>query len=197
MDLIAFNILAVIVTIAAFGVIISRNPVHSVLCLILAFFTSAGLLVLIGAEFLAMLLVVVYVGAVAVLFLFVVMMLDVNFAELKQGTLGYWPAAALAGGILFGELALVGFARGGDVSGRFDSSPGADTNTEAIGAVLYTDYLLLFQIAGIILLIAMIGAIVLTLKHKPGVKRQDIAKQNARTREDAYELKDVEPGQGI
>lgn len=197
MDLVAFNILAVIVTISALGVIMSRNPVHSVLFLILAFFTSAGLLVLIGAEFLAMLLVVVYVGAVAVLFLFVVMMLDVDFAELKQGTLGYWPLAVTAGAILFGELALIGFARGGDLPGRFDSAPGADTNAEAIGAVIYTDYILLFQIAGIVLLVAMIGAIVLTLKHKPGVKRQNIGQQNARTREDAYELKDVEPGQGI
>jgi len=197
MDLIAFNILAVIVTVAALGVIVSRNPVHSVLFLILAFFTSAGLLVLIGAEFLAMLLVVVYVGAVAVLFLFVVMMLDVDFAELKQGTLGYWPVGLLAGGILLGELALIGFARGGDAPGRFDSAPGADTNAEAIGAVIYTDYILLFQIAGIVLLVAMIGAIVLTLKHKPGVKRQSITAQNARKREDAFELKDVEPGQGI
>lgn len=197
MDLIAFNILAVIVTVAALGVIVSRNPVHSVLFLILAFFTSAGLLVLIGAEFLAMLLVVVYVGAVAVLFLFVVMMLDVDFVELKQGTLEYWPIALFAGAILFGEIALVSFGRGVETPGRFDPSPGAETNAEAIGAVLYTDYLLLFQLAGIVLLIAMIGAIVLTLKHKPGVKRQNIAKQNARTRADAYELKDVEPGQGI
>lgn len=197
MDLVAFNILAVIVTVAALGVITSRNPVHSVLFLILTFFTSAGLLVLIGAEFLAMLLVVVYVGAVAVLFLFVVMMLDVDFVELKQGTLGYWPFAVLTGGVLFGELALIGFARGGDLPGRFDSAPGADTNAQAIGTVIYTDYILLFQIAGIVLLIAMIGAIVLTLKHKPGVKRQNIAAQNARKRADAYELKDVEPGQGI
>lgn len=197
MDLIAFNILAVIISIAALGVISSRNPVHSVLCLILAFFTSAALLVLIGAEFLAMLLVVVYVGAVAVLFLFVVMMLDVDFAELKQGTLGYWPLALLAGAILFGELALVGFARGGEIPGRFDPSPGAETNAEAIGAVMYTDYLLLFQLAGVILLLAMIGAIVLTLKHKVGVKRQNIGQQNARTREGAYEMIDVEPGKGI
>lgn len=197
MDLVAFNILAVIVTVSALGVIVSRNPVHSVLFLILAFFTSAGLLVLIGAEFLAMLLVVVYVGAVAVLFLFVVMMLDVDFAELKQGTLGYWPLALLAGGILFAELALVGFAVGGDAPGAFDPAPGAETNAEAIGAVMYTQYLLLFQLAGVILLLAMIGAIVLTLRHKPGVKRQDIAKQNARTREDAYELVDAEPGKGI
>ena len=197
MDLVAFNILAAIVTIAALGVIVSRNPVHSVLCLILAFFTSAGLLVLIGAEFLAMLLVVVYVGAVAVLFLFVIMMLDVDFVELKQGTLEYWPVALLAGGLLFGEIALVGFAKGVEAPGRFDPSPGAETNAEAIGAVMYTDYLLLFQMAGIVLLLAMIGAIVLTLRHKEGVKRQSIAQQNARKRSEAFELKDVEPGQGI
>lgn len=197
MDLIAFSILAAIVTVSALGVIVSKNPVHSVLFLILAFFTSAGLLVLIGAEFLAMLLVVVYVGAVAVLFLFVIMMLDVDFVELKQGTLEYWPFALFAGGILFLEMALVGFARGVTAPGRFDPSPGADTNAEAIGAVMYTEYLLLFQLAGIILLLAMIGAIVLTLKHKVGVKRQDIGAQNARKRADAYELKDVQPGQGI
>ena len=197
MDLIAFYILAAFVTLSGLGVITARNPVHSVLFLILAFFTSAGLFVLIGAEYLAMLLVVVYVGAVAVLFLFVVMMLDVDFAELKQGTLSYWPVAALTGFGLLGMLALVGFARGTDTPGRFNPSPGADSNAEAIGAVIYTDYLLLFQMAGIILLLAMIGAIVLTLRHKSGVKRQDIMQQNKRTRSEAYELVDVEPGQGI
>ena len=197
MDLIAFYILAALVTLSGLGVITARNPVHSVLFLILAFFTSAGLFVLIGAEYLAMLLVVVYVGAVAVLFLFVVMMLDVDFVELKEATLSYWPVALLTGIVLFGMLALVGFARGTDLPGRFDPSPGADTNAEAIGQVIYTDYLLLFQMAGIILLLAMIGAIVLTLRHKSGVKRQNIADQNARTRGEAFELVDVEPGQGI
>ena len=197
MDLIAFYILAAFVTLSGLGVITVRNPVHSVLFLILAFFTSAGLFVLIGAEYLAMLLVVVYVGAVAVLFLFVVMMLDVDFVELKQDTLSYWPLAVLTGFGLFGMLALVGFARGTDLPGRFDPSPGADTNAEAIGAVIYTDYLLLFQMAGIILLLAMIGAIVLTLRHKSGVKRQNIMKQNARKRLEAIELVDVEPGQGM
>lgn len=198
MDLIAFYILAAIVTVAALGVIVSRNPVHSVLFLILAFLTSAGLLILIGAEFLAMLLIVVYVGAVAVLFLFVVMMLDVDFVELKQGTLGYWPLGLIAGGLMFGEIALVTFARGRVVqAGQFDPSPGADTNAEAIGLVMYSDYLLLFQLAGIVLLLAMIGAIVLTLRGKTSVKRQDIGKQVARTRAEAFELKDVQPGEGI
>ncbi|MEO9968935.1 MAG: NADH-quinone oxidoreductase subunit J [Hyphomonadaceae bacterium] len=198
MDLIAFYILAGFVTVAALGVIVSRNPVHSVLFLILAFLASAGLLVLIGAEFLAMLLIVVYVGAVAVLFLFVVMMLDVDFVELKQGTLGYWPLGLIAGGLMFGEIALVTFARGSVIeNGSFDPSPGAETNAEAIGAVMYSDYLLLFQLAGIVLLLAMIGAIVLTLRGKTSVKRQDIGKQVARTRDEAFELVDVQPGEGI
>lgn len=198
MDLIAFYILAGFATVAALGVIVSRNPVHSVLFLILAFLASAGLLVLIGAEFLAMLLIVVYVGAVAVLFLFVVMMLDVDFVELKQGTLGYWPLGLIAGGLMFGEIALVTFARGTIVEiGLFDPSPGAETNAEAIGAVMYSDYLLLFQLAGIVLLLAMIGAIVLTLRGKTNVKRQDIGKQVARSRDNAFELIDVQPGEGI
>ena len=198
MDLIAFYILAGFVTVAALGVIVSRNPVHSVLFLILAFLASAGLLVLIGAEFLAMLLIVVYVGAVAVLFLFVVMMLDVDFVELKQGTLGYWPLGLIAGGLMFGEIALVTFARGSVIeNGSFDPSPGAQTNAEAIGAVMYSDYLLLFQLAGIVLLLAMIGAIVLTLRGKTSVKRQDIGKQVARSRDEAFELVDVQPGEGI
>lgn len=199
MAVIAFYILAAVVTISAVGVIASRNPVHSVLFLILAFFTSAGLLVLIGAEFLAMLLVVVYVGAVAVLFLFVVMMLDVDFAELKQGTLRYWPFAVLVGVAFFAEIALVGLSRNTVGTSNFDPAPGGDdiTNAEAIGRVMYTDNLLLFQLAGIVLLIAMIGAIVLTLRQRPGVRRQNIAKQTARTRKDAVEAVDVTPGQGI
>jgi NADH-quinone oxidoreductase subunit J len=195
-DVIAFWIIAVIVAGAALFVIMARNPVHSVLWLILSFFSSAALMVLIGAEFLAMLLVVVYVGAVAVLFLFVVMMLDVDFVALKQGTLRYWPFAALVGLAFFAEILLVGLSDGAPVT-RPDASPGAETNAEAIGAVMYTDYLLLFQMAGIILLIAMIGAIVLTLRHRAGVKRQSIADQTARRRADAIELKSVEPGEGI
>ena len=197
MALIAFWILATIVVLAAAFVIAAKNPVHSVLWLILAFFTSAGLLVLIGAEFLAMLLVVVYVGAVAVLFLFVVMMLDVDFAELKHGTLRYWPFALLVGIIFAAEIVLASFAGLEDMPTNFDASPGADTNAEAIGQVMYTQYLLLFQLAGLILLVAMIGAIVLTLRHKPHIKRQNIAQQTSRRRSDAFELKDPEPGQGI
>ncbi len=197
MALIAFGLIAAVVILSAVFVIAARNPVHSVLWLILAFFSSAGLFVLIGAEFLAMLLVVVYVGAVAVLFLFVVMMLDVDFVELKQGTLRYWPFALLVGFIFLAELALVWVA-GIDISmDSFDPSPGADTNTEAIGRVMYTDYLLLFQLAGGILLVAMIGAIVLTLRHRPHIKRQDVGKQTGRRRADAIEMKDPEPGQGI
>jgi NADH-quinone oxidoreductase subunit J len=195
-ELIAFYILASIVTISAIAVIASKNPVHSVLWLICAFFTSAGLLVLIGAEFIAMLLVVVYVGAVAVLFLFVVMMLDVDFVELKQGFLSYLPFGALIGIAFIAEIALATFARGSD-TGTLDASPGADTNAEAIGQVMYTEYLLLFQMSGLILLVAMIGAIVLTLRHKPHVKRQNIAQQTQRTRKDATRQIDVESGKGL
>lgn len=200
MAVIAFYILAAIVVMSAVGVIASRNPVHSVLFLILAFFTSAGLLVLIGAEFLAMLLVVVYVGAVAVLFLFVVMMLDVDFAELKQGTLRYWPFALIVGVAFFAEIMLVAASREqSNLLTRYvPKKDGTEaTNAEAIGAVMYTEHLLLFQLAGIILLIAMIGAIVLTLRERPGVRRQNIAQQTARRRADAIEAVDVAPGQGI
>ncbi|MEO1787204.1 MAG: NADH-quinone oxidoreductase subunit J [Pseudomonadota bacterium] len=196
MEVIAFWILAVIVGVAAIFVIASKNPVHSVLWLILSFFTSAALLLLIGAEFLAMLLVVVYVGAVAVLFLFVVMMLDVDFVEMNQGTLQYWPFASLVAIAFFAEIALVTFARS-EAPVTPDPSPGAGTNAEAIGAVMYTEYLLLFQMSGIILLVAMIGAIVLTLRHRPGVQKQNIAKQTARRRADAIEVLDVKPGLGI
>lgn len=196
MELIAFYILAAIVTISAVSVIAAKNPVHSVLWLILAFFTSAGLLVLIGAEFLAMLLVVVYVGAVAVLFLFVVMMLDVDFVELKQGFLSYLPLGVLMGIAFIAEIALATFARGGATE-NFNPHPGAQTNAEAIGAVMYTEYLLLFQLSGIILLVAMIGAIVLTLRHRPHVKRQNIAKQTARRRKDATRMVDVKSGEGL
>jgi NADH-quinone oxidoreductase subunit J len=196
-ELIAFYIFAAIVTVSAVGVIASRNPVHSVLWLILAFFTSAGLLVLIGAEFLAMLLVVVYVGAVAVLFLFVVMMLDVDFVELKQGFMSYLPFASLVGVAFVAQIALATFAREGGGSDIFNPSPNAATNAEAIGQVMYTDYFLLFQLSGLILLVAMIGAIVLTLRHRPDVKRQNIAKQTARRRSDATQKVEVEPGKGI
>ncbi|MFN7055540.1 NADH-quinone oxidoreductase subunit J [Hyphomonas sp.] len=197
MALIAFYLIAAVAVLSAVFVIAARNPVHSVLWLILTFFSAAGLLVLIGAEFLAMLLVVVYVGAVAVLFLFVVMMLDVDFAEFKQGTLRYWPFAILVGLVLLAQLALVSFVGGEVPAGEFNAAPGAETNAEAIGLVMYTDYILLFQLSGMVLLVAMIGAIVLTLRHRPHIKRQDVAKQTARRRQDAVELKDPAPGQGI
>jgi NADH-quinone oxidoreductase subunit J len=185
---------------AAFMVISARNPVHSVLFLILAFFNAAGLFVLLGAEFLAMILVVVYVGAVAVLFLFVVMMLDVDFAELKQGFLQYLPVGATLGLIVLVEIALVvGSWTIGPVSLENVATPMPPgmTNTMALGRVLYTQYVYLFQAAGLILLTAMIGAIVLTLRHKAGVKRQSIAMQNARTPAEAVELRKVASRQGI
>ncbi|MGD9965505.1 MAG: NADH-quinone oxidoreductase subunit J [Hyphomonadaceae bacterium] len=197
---IAFYVLATIAVISAFAVISARNPVHSVLFLILTFFTSAGLFVLLGAEFLAMLLVVVYVGAVAVLFLFVVMMLDVDFAELKQGFLSYMPVGAIIALALLGELGLVASAAmsaDGAPIALQPAQPGDVTNAEAIGRVLYTDYLLVFQMSGLVLFVAMIGAIVLTLRRRPGVKRQDVARQVGRRRAQGVELKDIRPGQGL
>ena len=197
MALIAFYILSTIVVLSALFVVAARNPVHSVLWLILAFFTSAGLLVLIGAEFLAMLLVVVYVGAVAVLFLFVVMMLDIDFTELKQGFQNYLVVGVLVALALLAEIGIVAAAATFGGGAQFNASPGAATNAEALSQVLYTDYLLLFQMSGIVLLVAMMGAIVLTLRSRPSVKRQNIAEQTGRKRKDAVELKDVRPGQGI
>jgi NADH-quinone oxidoreductase subunit J len=194
---IAFYVLAAIAVGSALAVISARNPVHSVLFLILTFFTTAGLFVLMGAEFLAMLLVVVYVGAVAVLFLFVVMMLDVDFVELKQGFLNYLPLGGVIALILFGELALLAGAKMAPGAGAMpQAAPGA-SNIQALGAVLYTDYFLLFQLSGMVLFVAMIGAVVLTLRHRAGVKRQDVYKQVGRTPKTAVELKDVRPGQGL
>ena len=197
-----FYLFAGVCVASAFMVIAARNPVHSVLYLILAFVNAAGLFVLMGAEFLAMILIVVYVGAVAVLFLFVVMMLDVDFAELRQGFLNYLPVGALVGIVFLVELLLVVAAWAiapGIPQSITAPIPPADvyTNTEALGLVLYTRYVYFFQIAGMVLLVAMIGAIVLTLRHKPGVKRQNIADQVARTPATAIELKQVRPGQGI
>ena len=197
MDVIAFWVLATVVAVAALLVIVARNPVHSVLWLVTTFFSSAGLFVLIGAEFLAMLLVVVYVGAVAVLFLFVVMMLDVDFVELKKGTLRYWPLALLLGILFCAEIIFASFASGQRVATVINPMPGAETNTEAIGLVLYTDYALLFQLSGIALLVAMIGAIVLTLQERPGIKRQSVAAQTAKMRDDTVEAVDIEPGAGL
>jgi NADH-quinone oxidoreductase subunit J len=196
-QLIAFYILSTVVVLSALFVIAARNPVHSVLWLICAFFTSAGLLVLIGAEFLAMLLVVVYVGAVAVLFLFVVMMLDIDFSELKRGFTDYLIIGAIIGLVLLGEIGVVIAAASGLDDSNFNPSPEAATNAAALSKVLYTDYLLLFQMSGVVLLVAMMGAIVLTLRTRVSVKRQDIAKQTGRKRKDAVELKDIRPGQGI
>jgi NADH-quinone oxidoreductase subunit J len=195
-----FYLFAGVCVACAFMVIASRNPVHSVLYLILAFVNAAGLFVLMGAEFLAMILIVVYVGAVAVLFLFVVMMLDVDFAELRQGFLQYLPFGALVGAIMLAELLLVlgAWTIGSGVPRAITAPIPTDiTNTEAIGRVLYTKYIYYFQAAGLVLLVAMIGAIVLTLRHKAGVKRQNIADQVARTRDTAIEVRKVQPGQGL
>jgi NADH-quinone oxidoreductase subunit J len=172
---------------SAFMVIAARNPVHSVLFLILAFVNAAGLFLILGAEFLAMLIVIVYVGAVAVLFLFVVMMLDVDFAELKQGFLQYLPVGALIGAIVLIELVLVmssWSAAPASVGAAGAPAPSDVSNTLALGRVLYTKYVYFFQAAGLVLLTAMIGAIVLTLRHKPDVKRQVIADQNERDKSD-------------
>ncbi len=196
---IAFYLFSAVMLVAAFMVIASRNPVHSVLFLILAFFNAAGLFVLTGAEFLAMILVVVYVGAVAVLFLFVVMMLDVDFVELKKGALSYLPTGGLLGLALLTELVIVaGVWRMAPASHAAlqSATPAGLSNTQALGRILYTDYIYYFQIAGLVLLVAMIGAIVLTLRHRPGVRRQSIPVQNARTPEMAMELVDAKPGEG-
>jgi NADH-quinone oxidoreductase subunit J len=185
---------------SALMVIAARNPVHSVLFLILAFVNAAGLFLLLGAEFLAMILVVVYVGAVAVLFLFVVMMLDVDFAELREGFLQYLPVGALVGIVLLAEILLVVGAwtiGGGTPRVVAAPTPTDISNTEAIGLVLYTKYIYYIQAAGLVLLVAMIGAIVLTLRHKEGVKRQNISDQVARTPATAIEIRKVQPGQGL
>lgn len=202
LEAIFFYVFAFIAVASAFMVIAARNPVHSVLYLILTFFNAAGLFLLTGAEFLAMILLVVYVGAVAVLFLFVVMMLDVDFAELKQGALQYAPIGALVGLILAAELIIVvgGYTLAPELAGEISRPiPPLEvrSNTAALGDVLYTDYLFFFQIAGMVLLVAMIGAIVLTLRHKEGVKRQSIPVQVARTPATAIEVVDVETGKGI
>ena len=202
LEAIFFYVFAFIAVASAFMVIAARNPVHSVLYLILTFFNAAGLFLLTGAEFLAMILLVVYVGAVAVLFLFVVMMLDVDFAELKQGALQYAPIGALVGLILAAELIIVvgGYTLAPQLAGEITRPiPPMEvrSNTAALGDVLYTDFLFFFQIAGMVLLVAMIGAIVLTLRHKEGVKRQSISAQVARTPATAIEVVDVETGKGI
>ena len=190
-----FYLFATICCLSGLMVVSSRNPVHSVLFLILAFFNAAGLFILLNAEFLAMLLVVVYVGAVAVLFLFVVMMLDINYSELREGFQKYRSLGLFIGAVLLVEL----FATFFEYSGNIKSlpSPGDVHNTKALGQVIYTDYIYLFQLAGLILLVAMIGAIALTLRKRTGVRKQVIADQNARTRAETVKLAKVETGAGV
>ena len=199
---IAFYVFAAFVVGSGFMVIAARNPVHSVLFLILAFFNSAGLFVLAGAEFLAMILVIVYVGAVAVLFLFVVMMLDINFVRLREGFLQYLPIGASVGILLLIEMILVvGVLVTSPETVAVAAAPTPDvavvSNTEALGALLYTKYVYLFQAAGMILLVAMIGAIVLAHRVRTGVRKQSIYAQVSRTRAEAVELKQVKTGDGI
>ena len=202
MTVFAFYLFACTAVAAGLFVVLARNPVHSVLWLILAFFSSAGLFVLLGAEFVAMLLVIVYVGAVAVLFLFVVMMLDVDFAELKQGIAQFMPVGLLIGIVLIMELFLVigHWAIAGSAPAlRAAVAPQPEDmhNTMALGMLIYTKYIYLFQAAGLILLVAMIGAIVLTLRHRPDIKRQNILNQIYRDPAKTLEMKDIKPGQGL
>jgi NADH-quinone oxidoreductase subunit J len=195
-----FYLFAGVCVASAVMVIVSRNPVHSVLYLILAFVNASGLFVLMGAEFLAMILIVVYVGAVAVLFLFVIMMLDVDFSELREGFLEYMPIGLVIGGVFLFELLLtVGFWVINPATSKAITAaiPSNVSNTEALGLVLYTKYIHYFQLAGMVLLVAMIGAIVLTLRHKANVKRQDINVQNARTPALAMAVRKVAVGQGL
>jgi len=195
-----FYVFSVIAVASALMVIASRNPVHSVLFLILTFVNAAGLFMLAGAEFLALILIVVYVGAVAVLFLFVVMMLDVDFASMSRGMLQYAPVGIVIGLILLLELLLVAgsFVIAPEVAGTaVIPIDGTVENTRALGQVIYTRYVYLFQGAGAVLLVAMIGAIVLTLRHKPGVKRQDVFKQTGRKRHEGVEVVKVKSGQGL
>ena len=189
-----FYLFAFVTCLSGLMVISSRNPVHSVLFLILAFFNAAGLFILLNAEFLAMLLVVVYVGAVAVLFLFVVMMLDINFSELREGFQKYRPLGLVIGGILIAEL-IATFFEYSDMSTSLPTQQGVH-NTRALGQVIYTDYIYLFQLAGLILLVAMVGAIALTLRRRSGVRRQVISEQNSRTRQETIRLAKVQSGKG-
>ncbi len=200
-----FYLFAILCVVAGAGVILARNPVHAVLSLILAFFNAAGLFVLLGAEFLAMLLVIVYVGAVAVLFLFVVMMLDVDFAELKAGFIKNAPFGLLVAGVVLAELIVLfafrdlslGAAGVGAVSSPVPDVNSGISNVDALGRLIYTKYAFFFQVSGLILLVAMIGAIVLTLRHKTGVKRQSISEQVSRNPKDAVEVVKVPSGGAV
>ena len=196
----AFYMFAITTITGGFFTVVSRNPVHSVLWLILAFLSSAGLFVLLGAEFVAILLIIVYVGAVAVLFLFVVMMLDVDFAALKAEMARYMPLALLIGVVLLMQLGMAfgAWTEADQAQALRDAVTPTDTqNTAALGLLIYDKYFLLFQLSGLILLVAMIGAIVLTLRHRTDVKRQDILAQMYRDPAKSMELKDVKPGQGL
>ena len=196
----AFYMFAITTITGGFFTVVSRNPVHSVLWLILAFLSSAGLFVLLGAEFVAMLLIIVYVGAVAVLFLFVVMMLDVDFAALKAEMARYMPLALLIGVVLLMQLGMAfgAWTEADQAAALRDAVTPTDTqNTAALGLLIYDKYFLLFQLSGLILLVAMIGAIVLTLRHRTDIKRQDILAQMYRDPAKSMELKDVKPGQGL
>lgn len=198
----AFYVFAGILVLSALMVITARNPVHSVLFLILAFFNSAGLFVLLGAEFIGMILVIVYVGAVAVLFLFVVMMLDIDFADLRKGAMQYIPIGLIFGGVLLFEMiALYSFWKFSDTAQANLAVPVSDfvdtPNAEALGMVLYTDFVFAFQVSGLILFIAMIGAIVLTHRTRPGIRKQKISEQQARKASDVLEIKKVTPGTGV
>ncbi|MDU9002667.1 NADH-quinone oxidoreductase subunit J [Sedimentitalea todarodis] len=200
MSVFAFYLFSISVITGGLFTVISRQPVHSVLWLILSFISAAGLFVLLGAEFVAMLLVIVYVGAVAVLFLFVVMMLDVDFAELKAEMARYMPLALLIGLVILMQFVMAfGAWESSHVASdlRAQVVPTDRHNTEALGLILYDQYFLLFQLAGLILLVAMVGAIVLTLRHRTDVKRQNIVGQMMRDPATAMELKDVKPGQGL
>lgn len=198
----AFYLFAGVLVLSAFAVITARNPVHSVLFLILAFFNSAGLFILLGAEFIALILVIVYVGAVAVLFLFVVMMLDVSFSDMRKGAMQYVPLGFIVGGILLFELGVIytGWELSDVANNIANPIPPADlseiSNTEALGMKMYTDYVYAFQIAGVILFVAMIGAIVLTHRTRPGVRRQKVSEQYARKPEDAMKIVKVTPRTG-
>ena len=206
---ILFYVFSLLMVLSAVMVISSKNPVHSVLFLIFAFFNAAGLFILLKAELIAMLLVIVYVGAVAVLFLFVVMLLDINFAKLREGFLRYLPIGVIAALIMFVQLYIANSVSvhsladkaahtGGDtVLARQLVTPATTSNAVAIGRVLYTDYIYLFQLAGLVLLVAMIGAILLTLRHREGVKRQNISKQVSRKVKDCIEIIKVKSGEGV
>jgi NADH-quinone oxidoreductase subunit J len=197
LTIIAFYAFAAVLIFSALMVVASRNPVHAVLFLILSFFNAAGLFVLLGAEFLAMILVVVYVGAVAVLFLFVVMMLDIDFAELKRGAAQYLPIGSIFAVVVAIELWVAASAQPITLANKtVAAAPAGLSNTEALGRVLYTDYIFYFQTAGLVLLVAMIGAIVLTHRVRPGVRKQSIAVQNARDPAQTLAVVDVKPGQG-